>query len=55
MNDEKSSFIRLGFLDEELANDEKGSGVFIGIVAGGTMICLLRALDAFVFLAPRSA
>ena len=55
MNDEKSSFTRLDFLDEELANDEKGSAVFVGIVAGGTVICLLEVLGAFFFLEPRSA
>ena len=55
MNDEKSSFTRLDFLDEELANDEKGSAVFMGTVASGIVICLLGALGAFFFLEPRSA
>ena len=55
MNDENSSFTRLDFLDEELANDEKGSAVFMGTVAGGIVICLLGALGAFFFLEPRSA
>lgn len=55
MNDEKSSFTRLGFPDEELANDEKGSAVFAGIVAGGIVGCFPKLLGTFFFLAPMSA
>jgi hypothetical protein len=51
INDEKSSFTSFEFLDEEAANDEKGSPDFEGIIITADIVACLFGAGVAFFLA----